>query len=242
MASLTPSPFMQFFATDGTPLVGGLLYTYNAGTVTPLATYTDSTGATANTNPVVLDSRGEAAIWLGSSLYYMVLKTSTGTQIWTADNVGGVVTLSGVQTLTNKTFVSPVLGAATATSINFGGSSLSSYISSSFTGTLTGVTATVTGTVKYVKVGDIVTISVPTLTGTSNAITKTITGMPAAIRPAATKRAITIVTDNGGSPVSGEVFIYDTGIMDFYITLAAGAWTGSGAATVAAFDYTYVAV
>jgi len=233
---------MQFFATDGTPLAGGLLYTYNAGTVTPLATYTDSTGATANTNPVVLDSRGEAAIWLGSSLYYMVLKTSTGTQIWTADNVGGVVTLSGVQTLTNKTFVSPVLGAATATSINFGGSSLSSYISSSFTGTLTGVTATVTGTVKYVKVGDIVTISVPTLTGTSNAITKTITGMPAAIRPAATKRAITIVTDNGGSPVSGEVFIYDTGIMDFYITLAAGAWTGSGAVTVAAFDYTYVAV
>lgn len=242
MASLTPSPYMQFFATDGTPLAGGLLYTYNAGTTTPLATYTDSTGNTENTNPVQLDSRGEAAVWLGSSLYYMVLKTSTGTQIWTADNVGGVVTVSGVQTLTNKTFVSPVLGAATATSINFGGSSLSSYISSSYTGTLTGVTATVTGTIKYVKVGDHVTVAVPTMTGTSNATTKTITGMPAAIRPAATKRAITIVTDNGGSPVAGEVFIYDTGVMDFYITLNAGTWTAANAATIASFDYTYVTV
>lgn len=242
MASLTPSPFMQFFATDGTPLAGGLLYTYNAGTTTPLATYTDSTGATENTNPVVLNSRGEAAVWLGSALYYFVLKTSTGTQIWTADNVGGVVTLTGVQTLTNKTFVAPVLGVAEATSIDFGGSALSSYVSDSYTGTLTGVTATVTGTVKYVKIGDQVTISVPTFTGTSNAITKTITGMPAAIRPAATKRFFAIVTDNGGTPVTGEGFIYTSGVIEFYITLNAGTWTAANAATVASFDYTYVAV
>lgn len=90
MASLTPSPKMQFFTASGIPLVGGKLYTYAAGTTTPLATYTDSTGASANTNPVILDSRGEASVWLGASLYKFVLKDSVDALIWTADNVNEV--------------------------------------------------------------------------------------------------------------------------------------------------------
>ena len=90
---LSPAPKLQFFATDGSPLVGGKLYTYAAGTSTPLATYTDSTGTAANPNPVILDSRGEAAIWLASVEYKMVLKTSNDTLIWTVDNVS---TLQGV--------------------------------------------------------------------------------------------------------------------------------------------------
>lgn len=88
-ASLFPTPVMQFFTANGVPLSGGKLYTYAAGTVTPLATYTDYNAATANTNPVILNSRGEASIWLGTSMYYMVLKDSTDVQIWTADNVTG---------------------------------------------------------------------------------------------------------------------------------------------------------
>jgi hypothetical protein len=88
-ASLFPTPVMQFFTANGVPLVGGKLYTYAAGTVTPLATYTDYNAGTANTNPVILNSRGEASIWLGTSMYYMVLKDSTDVQIWTADNVTG---------------------------------------------------------------------------------------------------------------------------------------------------------
>ena len=46
--TLSPAPKLQFFGADGLPLVGGKLYTYAAGTSTPLATYTDSTGATAS--------------------------------------------------------------------------------------------------------------------------------------------------------------------------------------------------
>jgi hypothetical protein len=88
-ASLFPTPVMQFFTANGVPLSGGKLYTYAAGTVTPLATYTDYNAGTANTNPVILNSRGEASIWLGTSMYYMVLKDSTDVQIWTADNVSG---------------------------------------------------------------------------------------------------------------------------------------------------------
>lgn len=87
--NLIPSPVMQFFDANGEPLVGGKLYTYAAGTTTPLATYTDSTGATANTNPVILDSRGEAAVWCDDSEYYMELTDSTDVLIWTADNING---------------------------------------------------------------------------------------------------------------------------------------------------------
>lgn len=94
MATLTPSPKMQFFDANGNPLVGGKLYTYAAGTTTPLATYTDSGAGTPNANPVILDSRGEASVWLGTSLYYMELKTSADVLIWNADNVGGVANQS----------------------------------------------------------------------------------------------------------------------------------------------------
>ena len=88
--TLTPSPIMQFFDANGNPLVGGKLYTYAAGTTTPQATYTDYNGATANTNPVIFNSRGEAAVWCGASRYYMELKDANDTLIWTADNVNGV--------------------------------------------------------------------------------------------------------------------------------------------------------
>lgn len=80
---------MQFFDANGNPLVGGKLYTYSAGTTSPLATYTDSTGTSANTNPIILDSRGEANVWLGVGSYKMVLKDSVDALIWTVDNILG---------------------------------------------------------------------------------------------------------------------------------------------------------
>ena len=85
--SLAPTPKLQFFDANGDPLVGGLLYTYEAGTTTPLASYTDSTGVSANTNPIVLDSRGEANVWLGADIYKFALYTSVGVLIWTVDNI-----------------------------------------------------------------------------------------------------------------------------------------------------------
>ena len=38
----------QFFDNNGAPLSGGLIYTYLAGTTTPQATYTTSSGNVAN--------------------------------------------------------------------------------------------------------------------------------------------------------------------------------------------------
>jgi hypothetical protein len=83
----------QFSDNNGSPLSGGLLYTYQAGTTTPQATYTSNTGVTAQTNPIVLDSAGRIAggeIWLTQGQdYKFVLKTSAGASIGTYDNITG---------------------------------------------------------------------------------------------------------------------------------------------------------
>ncbi len=86
-AFISPPPRLQFFTNAGVPMAGGFLYTYAAGTTTPLVTYTDSTGLVANTNPVILDSRGEASIWLGGVGYKFKLATPANVDIWTQDNI-----------------------------------------------------------------------------------------------------------------------------------------------------------
>ena len=84
---LAPAPVFRAFSSTGQPLAGGKLYTYAAGTTTPLATYTDSTGGTPNANPVVLDSTGTANIWLTRAAYKFVLTDSNGVTQWTVDQI-----------------------------------------------------------------------------------------------------------------------------------------------------------
>jgi len=89
----------QFFDANGVPLAGGKLFTYKAGTTTPAVTYTDILGNTSNPNPIILDSAGRVSgqIWLTNSEFYkFVLQTSTGTLIWTKDNVPGIVAAPGL--------------------------------------------------------------------------------------------------------------------------------------------------
>jgi len=80
----------QFFDNNGVPLAGGLIYTYQAGTSTPLATYTDNGGTIANANPIVLDSSGRVPyeIWMFTGYSYkFVIQTSAGASIQTLDNL-----------------------------------------------------------------------------------------------------------------------------------------------------------
>jgi hypothetical protein len=84
----------QFFTNSGAVLTGGKLYTYAAGTTTPLASYTTSAGSTARTNPIILDSAGRVPdggeIWITSSQYKFVLKDSNDVLIATYDNISGI--------------------------------------------------------------------------------------------------------------------------------------------------------
>lgn len=93
-AYLSPSPFLHFDDNAGNPLSGGLLFTYLANTTTKAATYIDSSQTTMNTNPIVLDSRGECNCWLPpGQLFTYVLSPSTDSDpptniIKTINNVG----------------------------------------------------------------------------------------------------------------------------------------------------------
>lgn len=84
----------QFFSNDGLPLAGGKLQTYQAGSTTPLATYTDSSGLVANTNPIVLGTSGRPpeTIWLEEGFFYkFVLSDASDVVIQTYDNLYGIV-------------------------------------------------------------------------------------------------------------------------------------------------------
>ena len=97
MPSVTLSIFAgvgaQFFDNNGDPLSGGKLFTYQAGTTTPITSYTSSTGSAPHTNPIILDAAGRVPsgeIWLDyTKLYKFVLKTALNVQIASYDNVGG---------------------------------------------------------------------------------------------------------------------------------------------------------
>lgn len=87
-AYLAPYTTQRFFDNNGNPLVSGTVTTYAGGTNTPIATYTDSTGGTPNTNPIVLNYRGEANIWiLPNVAYKFVIADSLGNQIAAIDNI-----------------------------------------------------------------------------------------------------------------------------------------------------------
>ena len=105
MASLMPLGKQQYFSASGAPLVGGKVYTYAAGTTSALATYSDKAGVTPNTNPVILDSRGEATIFWGQAGYKVVLKDSADVTIWTQDN------LYAVQDSSSMTFAQELITA-----------------------------------------------------------------------------------------------------------------------------------
>jgi hypothetical protein len=93
MANLVPQGKQYYETSAGIPLVGGKLYTYDAGTSNPRTTYQDAPGATPNANPVILDARGEATIfWAGN--YKVILRDSLDNLIWTQDNVSSFVTLT----------------------------------------------------------------------------------------------------------------------------------------------------
>jgi len=82
-------PLQQFFDDNGAPLAGGKLYSYQAGTSTPQATYADASG-TLNTNPLVLDASGRGTYYLPAGTGYKFnLTNASGVQVtgYPLDNV-----------------------------------------------------------------------------------------------------------------------------------------------------------
>jgi len=85
--SLMPLPKQHYSGIAGLPLVGGKVYTYAAGTVTPKQTFSDAAGTIPQTNPIILNARGEPAsaiYWSGN--YKVEVRDALDNLIYTVDN------------------------------------------------------------------------------------------------------------------------------------------------------------
>ena len=108
---LAPSTFYRDFDNQGNPLAFGSVYTYIAGTSMLTATYVDSTQTTQNTNPIILNARGEAQIWLvPGNTYKFAVFDQYGNQIRIVDQI---YSLQGLNALTQST-----IGALLYPSVN----------------------------------------------------------------------------------------------------------------------------
>jgi len=95
--SMTP-----FVSGNFLPLAGGYLYTYQAGSTTSLATYTNSSGSIACANPIVLGTNGlpPTEIWLTSGVAYkFVLADSSNNVLYTYDNISGIPSTASITTV-----------------------------------------------------------------------------------------------------------------------------------------------
>lgn len=230
VASISPDPRLQFFANDGSPLVGGKLYTYAAGTTTPLATYTTITGLVANTNPIILDSRGEASVWFSAAKYKFVLKTAADVEIWTQDNLWAAANVDG----SNATGTWPIDisgNAATATYATVAGSVTPG-------GAVNKIIAGTNITISPGSgVGDVTVNSTSAATVTSVAATGlygfTVTGGPITtsgtltVTPPAPSTAGNVLTSNGtawtsAAPASGGASITPYAVGSYALCTAQG--------------------
>lgn len=83
-------PRLQAVDSRGRPMVGAKLHTYKNKTTTQTPTWRDRAQAAYNTNPIVLDSRGEAIIWLDpNQIYSFVLLSADDELVWSQDDVAG---------------------------------------------------------------------------------------------------------------------------------------------------------
>lgn len=96
--SIAPVPRQQYTDESGNPLVGGKLFTYLSNTSTKAATYTDGSGTSANTNPIILDDQGRipnGLFLINGVSYSFVLAIATDTDpptspIFTENDITGI--------------------------------------------------------------------------------------------------------------------------------------------------------
>ena len=122
----------QFFDDNGNVLSGGKIYTYAAGTTTPVTTYANNLGSSANTNPIILDAAGRtpSEVWLvsGQQLKFIV-KTSADVTIGTYDNISPINDTYDISSLlTNIAGTNAILAVATPTITSYAAGATYSFV------------------------------------------------------------------------------------------------------------------
>ena len=206
----------QFFDNLGTPLAGGLLYTYTAGTTTPQATYTSAAGTIANTNPIVLDAAGRTAnqTWLTTGgAYKFVLQTPAAVTIGTYDNISGINDLTGsltsVSVVSANGFAGTVANPTTTPAIT---------LSTTVTGLLKGNGTAISAATANTDYQSPITL---TTTGTSGAATFTSNTLNIPQYAGAGSSGLTLLSTT--TPTNGATTISITGLAssDYFLVIFA---------------------
>jgi hypothetical protein len=183
------------------------------------------TGATAQNAPPEV----EDASAIGSVLqrYAREDHTHSGANLSDAQTIGGAKTFSALSTFSSG--------------LTFGDETLSTYDTGTFSITGTGFAADPSDTASYVLVGSLVLLFIPQLTGTSDATTFTLTGIPTAIRAASSGSAVIRFTDNGSASATPGLLVINTGATawDLYTDLTGTGWTDANTKTLEAMFVAY---
>lgn len=209
---LSPAAMLiQQLNNQGQLLAGGLLYVYQAGTTTAQTNYTDYTATTQNAQPIVLTSYGRLpySIWLATNQpHKIVLQDSSGNTLYVVDNLTGINDPA-------------VFTSGTGTAVT--------EVSGSFTGGLSGMSSTVNVTCNYYIHNNMVSMTIASGTGTSNASTMTLTSVPSAIQPVSSKMTpILMLEDNGSVNTVGSLYLGASSTWTFYLNASASGFTSSG--------------
>lgn len=195
---------LQVLSDQGIVGSGFQIYTYQAGTTTPQTTYTSSTLATPNSNPIVLGSNGRyqnVAVWCNPGTILKMVLTDANNNVITGGTIDNIPCLNdfsssssiGVGSLVvtgNAQFGSAGNNTLTAYGTTAGAQIDISPDKGSWTTTLSGpFTTNPTGTLNWEKQGTQVTIycaaDILGTTTSSNGISAS--GLPAEIVPAANR-------------------------------------------------------
>ncbi len=137
LSALAPDARRREFSATGGISSGAKLYTYQAGSTTPLATYSDAALTIPNTNPVVADASGLfGAIRLLPQSYKFTCTDALDLPLWEEDDVYDVGEL---QAWTQTKFCTTQFNAVTSTT----GATLTNIVG------LTGFTLTVAGIYQF---------------------------------------------------------------------------------------------
>jgi hypothetical protein len=109
----------------------------------------------------------------------------------------------------------------------------------SFTATATGLVTTPTGSVNYTLNDGVVTLSIPSITGTSNSAAFTLTGMPDILKPSTDQYVLTRVFNNGSYYLGVLVVSATTGVLTLYVDVSLNSFASSGTKGVAIGTVTY---
>lgn len=88
MATRVSYPIFKAFTAAGTFGIGYKLYTYEAGTTTPLTVYQNEAGTVPHANPIILDAIGQAEIFITQAAKFTLTDAEGNVQTgWPVDNI-----------------------------------------------------------------------------------------------------------------------------------------------------------